>query len=118
MAIVSTHTLDAVEGLHAGGVEVTLRRLARDGAGTVVFSVPTDPGGRLSQTVEIAPEHAGADYELIFAVAAYFDGRPMPVAGRRIVRDIVLRFSMPDPDGRYHLPVILSPNGVSAWWSN
>jgi 5-hydroxyisourate hydrolase len=55
MAIVSTHTLDAVEGLHAGGVEVTLRRLARDWDGTDVFSVPTDPGGRLSQTVEIAP---------------------------------------------------------------
>lgn len=118
MAIVSSHTLDAVEGLHAGGVTVTLRRLARDGTATVVFCTQTDPGGRLSEAVDITPEHADAEYEMAFATGAYFDARPAPSPGRRIVRDVILRFSMPDPEGRYHLPVILAPNGMSAWWSN
>ena len=29
-----------------------------------------------------------------------------------------MRFAMPDRDGRYHLPVIIAPNGISAWWSS
>jgi 5-hydroxyisourate hydrolase len=32
--------------------------------------------------------------------------------------EIVLRFAMPDPASRYHMPVILSPHGYSVWWSS
>jgi 5-hydroxyisourate hydrolase len=35
-----------------------------------------------------------------------------------IMREIVLRFEMPDPSAQYHMPVILSPNSYSAWWSS
>ena len=28
-----------------------------------------------------------------------------------------LSFQMPDKDGQYHIPVIMSPNGCSFWWS-
>jgi 5-hydroxyisourate hydrolase len=118
MAIVSSHTLDAVEGLHAAGVPVTLRRLGADGRSETVFSARTDAGGRLSETVDISPAHAQAQYELAFDLAAYFAGRPVPSPGQRIVGEVAMRFAMPDRDGRYHLPVIIAPNGISAWWSS
>jgi 5-hydroxyisourate hydrolase len=30
---------------------------------------------------------------------------------------IASRFRMPEPDGTYHSPIIMSPNGYSVWAS-
>ena len=35
----------------------------------------------------------------------------------RIVSEIVIKFKMSDPKKKYHLPIIISPNGYSIWWS-
>jgi len=29
-----------------------------------------------------------------------------------------LRFAMPDPEGTYHMPIILNPNSYSTWMSS
>jgi 5-hydroxyisourate hydrolase len=36
---------------------------------------------------------------------------------KKIVSEIVIKFKMEDPKKKYHLPIILSPNGYSIWWS-
>lgn len=118
MAIVTTHTLDGVHGTHAGDVGVALHRICGDGRRVVVFDAATDAGGRLSQTLDIGAEHDGADYELVFQSGRYFAASGAPAHGMRILREVVIRFAMPDPAGRYHLPVILSPNSYSVWWSS
>ncbi|MGY8998083.1 MAG: hydroxyisourate hydrolase, partial [Alphaproteobacteria bacterium] len=99
---------------HAGGITVTLTNLA---SGDVVFAGQMDSGGRLSQ--EIPPEQIDpkATFELVFATGPYWAGRDVARSGQQIMNEVVLRFSMPDPHGRYHMPLILNPNAYSAWWS-
>jgi 5-hydroxyisourate hydrolase len=29
----------------------------------------------------------------------------------------VVRFTTPDPDSSYHIPIIMAPNSYSCWWS-
>ena len=114
MAIVTSHTLNGTDGTHAGGIAVTL---TNGDTGEVLFTAEMDSGGRLRQ--EIAPDRidAGARYELVFATGPYWAQLGIPREGVQIMDEVVLRFSMPDPEGRYHMPVILSPNSYSVWWS-
>lgn len=112
MATISSHTLNATDGTHAGGIDVTLT-----GPNGVVFQAQMDIGGRLSQDVPsdwIDPE---AMYELVFHTGPYWEERNIPRQGPQIMDQVVLRFRMPNQDGRYHMPIIISPNGYSCWWS-
>ena len=118
MATLSTHTLNSVDGTHAGHVVVTLVRIAPDGARIVMFSTSTDAGGRLSQRIDAAHIDAGADYELVFQTGAYFATRGLALPGLRIQKEVVVRFCMPDPDAAYHMPLVMAPNGYSVWLSS
>ena len=118
MATLSTHLLNSTDGTHAGDVGVTLFRIAPDGARTPVFSKATDAGGRLSERIDIAQADASCEYELVFQTGAYFARQNLPIAGMRIMKDVVLRFSMPDPAAAYHMPLMVAPNSYSVWWSN
>ena len=33
------------------------------------------------------------------------------------VTEIVIKFNMKNPKKKYHIPVIIAPNGYSVWWS-
>jgi 5-hydroxyisourate hydrolase len=118
MAVISTHTLDAVQGTHAGGIKVTLARLEDSGRRTVIFCKQTDPGGRLLEEIASEAVDVSAQYELVFETGPYFAAQLPDRDARQIVSEIVLRFTMPDATAKYHLPVILSPNGYSVWWSS
>ncbi|MEM7190376.1 MAG: hydroxyisourate hydrolase [Pseudomonadota bacterium] len=109
MAIVSSHTLNATDGTHAGGIPVTLT-----GPGGILFETEMDPGGRLAQEVDLAGADPEAVYELVFNIADWWAAQGHSTG---LQDEIVLRFRMPDPDGRYHMPIILSPNGYSTWSS-
>lgn len=112
MATVSSHTLNGVDGTHAGGIAVQLINLT---TGWIVFDTKMDSGGRLLQ--EVAAPDADARYELVFQTGTYWHGRVSGTYGVRIIDEIAIRFIMPDPDGRYHIPLILSPHGYSLWCS-
>ena len=95
MATVSSHTLNSVDGSHAGGIAVRLVNLA---TGATVFDTVMDDGGRLQQ--QIGPTDARATYELVFQTGAYWQERVAHDHGARIMAEVVIRFTMPDPDGR------------------
>lgn len=114
MSLVSSHTLNGVDGTHAGHIPVRLIHVASQ---KVLFETQMDDGGRLSRRIESANVDANGQYELVFETAAYWQSRPLPRQGAQILDQIVIRFSMPDPEGQYHIPVILSPNSYSVWWS-
>lgn len=118
MAIVSSHTLDSVLGMHAGGIQVELFRLAPTGARVRLFRTQSDAGGRLAKDVTLGPEHADDEYEIVFQSGEYFADHSVPNLGNRIIKEVVVRFRMPDPDGRYHIPLMLAPNSYSVWWSS
>ena len=110
MAVVSSHCLNGVDGTHAGGIAV---RLVLAGTDQVVASTQSDAGGRLS--IEFNAMGAGQAYDLIFETGAFWQGRSLE--GDHAIEEVVLRLDVPDPNARYHRPVILSPNGYSTWAS-
>ena len=112
MATISSHTLNGVDGTHAEGIAVTLRDTETGG---IIFEDVTGSGGRLVR--EVGPECLGGAgrYELTFATGAYWAARGH--ADKRIVDEIVLRFSIDDPGGSYHMPIILTPHSYSTWKS-
>jgi 5-hydroxyisourate hydrolase len=104
--------LNGSDGTHAVGIAVTLSRLGKNDE--IMFEAIMDNGGRLEQ--EIPPDQIDphATYELVFETGPYWDKRNIPVG----ISQIVLRFSMPDPKGKYHMPVILNPNSYTVWKSS
>lgn len=112
MAVISSHTLNGIDGSHAGGIAVTLLNIEN---GTQLFSTTMDEGGRLQETVDISSGKPTDRYELVMQTGAYWTDKG--VRHTDLIDEIVLRFKMPDPDARYHMPIILSPNSYSTWAS-
>ncbi len=110
MATLTSHTLNGTDGTHAGGIAVSLRNL---GTGAIVLTSEMDSGGRLSEKIDPAIIDPSAIHELVFETGAYWAARDMSAT----VTQIALRFAMADPDGAYHMPVILNPNSYSMWCS-
>ena len=118
MAVISTHLLNSVLGTHAGGVGIELLRVEPSGVRTIVFERETDASGRLAVTVKTPKEHDNAEYELVFQTGRYFVAQSLPQPINQIVKRVVIRFSMPDPNASYHIPLMIAPNSYSVWWSS
>ncbi|MGI9332946.1 MAG: hydroxyisourate hydrolase [Gammaproteobacteria bacterium] len=117
MATVSSHVLDAVAGCSAKHVRIECTALAAGGNREQIFAVHTDQDGRISESVDVGCGHADRQYELVFHTGDYFDaGADLPQAGQ-IMRTVVVRVTMPDPQARYHIPVIVGPHSYTVWWS-
>lgn len=116
MATITSHVLDAVNGTHAGGVRVDCARIGDDGRREAVFSVESGADGRISGIAEVDGADEGRVYELVFHTGEYFDREGLAEQAR-IMPEVVFRLRLPDPDARYHVPVIVSPHGYSVWWS-
>ena len=116
MATITSHILNSVNGTHAGGVRVDFRRIDDGGRVEQVFSVESGADGRIAGTAEVDTADEGRVYELVFHTGEYFDREGL-AERPRIMHEVIFRLRLPDPDARYHLPVIVSPHGYSTWWS-
>lgn len=109
MGHLSTHVLDTMNGCPAAGMQVTLQRLERDGATTLkTFTLNTDgrnDGGALLD----AQAMATGRYRLVFSVAPYFRARGVQLPDPPFLDDVILDFGMADAEGRYHVPLLVSP---------
>jgi 5-hydroxyisourate hydrolase len=117
MVTISSHTLDSVNGAHAGGIEVELLRLDDAGGRTHVFATQTDPDGRLLEEIEVTPEQLSARYEMVLSTGPYFAGHTSGPFAERIMDEVVVRFRIPATDAKIHIPMMLAPNSYSVWWS-
>jgi len=115
MARFSTHTLDGVDGTHAGGIAITLTHVG-DEINTI-FTAQTDKNGRLSEDIDLSGTDPDVLYELVFRTGPYWAARDLPSGIGQVIPEIVLRFRMKDPHGKYHMPLIFSPNSYSTWTS-
>ena len=117
MATVSSHILDTVSGISAEDIRAQLFRISGNQR-NLLFDVYTSDEGRIVESVDLSDADPECEYELVFHGADYFSTQPCPVDNSASMKVVVLRFSMPDPEKRYHMPVMLSPNSYSVWWSS
>lgn len=105
---ISTHVLDLVSGAPAPGVGVALFRMADDGAPELLGDLQTDRDGRIRDLLDGA-ELTEGDYQLAFDVGAYADD---PDA---FFQSAALAVRITDASRAYHVPLLLSPFGMSTY---
>ena len=110
MATISSHLLNSVNGTHANGIKVTIYQINSSGEKKIFFETETDKGGRILKDFELSNNDCVCEYEMVCKTADYF-------SEKKIVSEIIVKFKMEDPKKKYHLPIIISPNGYSIWWS-
>ncbi|MEU1959016.1 hydroxyisourate hydrolase [Nocardia sp. NPDC019304] len=102
MSTLSTHVLDAMRGVPAAGVTVTLYRQAHR-----LDSGETDADGRIGALGEaLAP----ATYRLVFDTGAYFAGRGVET----FYPEVSIAFAVRE-ERHYHVPLLLSPFAFSTY---
>ena len=111
MAKITSHTLDGLSGNHAAGIVVFLIDTK---TGVKVLRAKMDEGGRLSMEIQSEDINPNTLYELVFETGAYWEA----IGIRARVSEIVLRFQMEDPNGSYHMPIIINPHSYSTWISH
>jgi len=101
--------LDNALGRPAGGVPVALWRLAGPagaagpGGPVLVAEAVTDADGRVARLGE--PGLPPGGYRLVFDTAAYFAA----IGQQAFYPEVAVSFLAAEPDGHYHVPLLLSP---------
>ena len=105
---ITTHVLDAVQGLPAAGIAVQLSAL-REGQWQLLADAVTDADGRAKQ---LGPEAVPAGtYRLRFDTGAYFASSGTAT----FFPEALLTFVVDDEKRHYHVPLLLSPFAYSTY---
>jgi 5-hydroxyisourate hydrolase len=105
MSTISTHVLDTARGRPAFGIGVRLESADR---GTIA-SGRTDDDGRIGNLG--AGELSPGTYRLAFDTTGYFAATGQ--AG--FYPEVVIAFTIVDPDEHYHVPLLLAPYAYSTY---
>jgi 5-hydroxyisourate hydrolase len=110
----STHVLDAALGRPAAGMPVRLDAAMSDGW-TPLVATHTDQDGRAREAFAAVLHDGvsgGGTYRLVFDTADYFAGRGVK---EYFYPEVVVCFTLAEPDTHYHVPLLLSPFGYSTY---
>ena len=111
MPSVSTHVLNSENGTHVSGLTVTLTHVPSDGIRKIIFSNKTDTGGRLVENFDF-PLINEEFFEIEFKLS------DIHIRKKGIYcSDIIFRVSFSSENEKFHIPIIVSQNGASSWWS-
>ncbi|MFN3349543.1 2-oxo-4-hydroxy-4-carboxy-5-ureidoimidazoline decarboxylase [Pseudorhodoplanes sp.] len=110
----STHVLDNVSGKPAMGVAVSLYEIGKS-ARALLKETSTNADGRTDQPLMAgAPLRIGT-YELHFAVSDYFSAKGVVQAELPFLDVVPIRFSISEPEGHYHVPLLVTPFAYSTY---
>jgi 2-oxo-4-hydroxy-4-carboxy-5-ureidoimidazoline decarboxylase len=105
----STHVLDTHSGKPAAGISVVLTELSDLGEPRVIARAVTNSDGRTDQPLIGGRPVPIGRYELMFRVGDYFAQRNVPMSEPPFLDQIPLRFSVSDPEGHLHVPLLVTP---------
>lgn len=105
MSGLSTHVLDAVTGLPAPGLTVSLR----DADGLELGSAETDSDGRIASVT--GGEIPAGVYRLTFDTGSWFSAREM----ENFYPEVTITFAVTDTSRHHHVPLLLSPFAYSTY---
>ena len=110
----STHVLDNVSGKPAMGVAVSLYEIGAS-ARALLKQASTNADGRTDEPlIAGAPLRIGT-YELHFAVSDYFSAKGIAQADLPFLDMVPIRFSISEPEGHYHVPLLVTPWAYSTY---
>lgn len=105
----STHVLDTHSGKPAAGIAVELTELSDLGESRIVARAVTNDDGRTDAPLIHGRPLPIGRYELGFRVAEYFRARNVPMTDPPFLDHIPLRFSVAEPEGHLHVPLLVTP---------
>jgi 2-oxo-4-hydroxy-4-carboxy-5-ureidoimidazoline decarboxylase len=105
----STHVLDTHSGSPAAGMQYQLIELSALGENRVITQGLTNSDGRSDQPLIHGRPMPTGSYELSFSTADYFAARGVPMSDPPFLDRIPLRFSVSDPEGHLHVPLLVTP---------
>ncbi len=111
----STHVLDTHGGRPAAGVVVELFEIANSGVSTSIARTLTNADGRTEKPlIGQRPIPIGC-YEIRFAIGDYFSRLRAPQADPPFLDIVPVRFSVAEPEGHYHVPLLATPWSYSSY---
>jgi 2-oxo-4-hydroxy-4-carboxy-5-ureidoimidazoline decarboxylase len=105
----STHVLDTHSGRPAAGISIELTELSDLGEARVVARAVTNSDGRTDQPLIGGRPVPIGRYELTLNVGGYFADRGVPLSDPPFLDRIPLHFSVRDPEGHLHVPLLVTP---------
>jgi 2-oxo-4-hydroxy-4-carboxy-5-ureidoimidazoline decarboxylase len=110
----STHVLDTHAGRPAVGVAIELYEFAGEKAHYIQSAI-TNADGRTDQPLISGRPLPIGRYELRFAVGNHFRSRGIAIGDPPFLDIVPLRFSIADPEGHYHVPLLCTPWSYSTY---
>lgn len=114
MGRLTTHVLDTHAGRPAAGLRVELYALV-GGAQVRLADLALNADGRADAPLLQGQALARGPYELRFHVGAYFAALGVPLADPPFLDVVPVAFGVADPDGHYHVPLLVSPWAYSTY---
>ncbi len=105
----STHVLDNHAGRPAGGLRLALRELSGLDEPRIVVSTQTNADGRTDAPLISGRPLPIGQYEILFAVSDYYRDRQVALAEPPFLDVVPVRFSIAEPEGHYHVPLLVTP---------
>ena len=110
----STHVLDTHAGRPAVGVAIELYEFAGEKAHYIQSAI-TNADGRTDQPLIGGRPLPIGRYELRFAVGNHFRSRGIDSGDPPFLDIVPLRFSIAEPEGHYHVPLLCTPWSYSTY---
>jgi 2-oxo-4-hydroxy-4-carboxy-5-ureidoimidazoline decarboxylase len=110
----STHVLDTHAGRPAVGIAIELYEFACEKAHCIDTAI-TNADGRTDQPLIAGRPLPIGRYELRFAVGNHFRSRGIESGDPPFLDIVPLRFSIAEPEGHYHVPLLCTPWSYSTY---
>jgi 2-oxo-4-hydroxy-4-carboxy-5-ureidoimidazoline decarboxylase len=111
----STHVLDTYAGHPAAGVAIELCEIGAAGGARLLKRTVTNADGRTDQPLFTGTPIPIATYELRFAVGAYFAKQLVKLSDPPFLDLVPVRFAVAEPEGKYHVPLLVTPWSYSTY---
>jgi 2-oxo-4-hydroxy-4-carboxy-5-ureidoimidazoline decarboxylase len=105
----STHVLDNHRGAPAAGVAIDFIEVAKSGQSRLILRTVTNSDGRTDRPIMADQPVPIGQYELRFAVGDYFARIGTATATPPFLDVVPVRFAVAEPEGHYHVPLLVTP---------
>lgn len=110
----TTHVLDTARGCPAEGITIALYRVSGNSHRKIAETL-TNADGRTDTPILPSDKFKTGTYELIFFAGDYLRQTGQASGDVLFLDQVPIRFGMSDPDAHYHVPLLLSPYGMSTY---